>query len=447
MSSAQFTGSKVALGRKFAVSGSKLALAIFITGMKGLIFFHTLSAYEPTVVAAYATALNLIMVFVIAAGGFQMLVVSRFRPADFRPDTWRPETADRLSALAATAVAVLVGLAALLALAGGALALMTSGSALVETAYWARVPSVWLVPITSMLSGILVLMGKEGVALRVAVENLVLTIAVAFVLTFFDLSGPAILVCIGLFGTAVDLSLVLRQWIGLGPMRGAAGAALRRGVRLISAPGRWQYVKAVPRAVSGAVDALLLAATFTVVTALATTVSPVAGAITGSLVALIRTVVVPLKAYGMVAGRMTKQSENAATMNTFVTTVGLFFIPAGLFLLVSPATFVNLVGEYPADSPGILLAVRLVGAQLVLEPFTGFVSSALKVLVAPSATLRSLAISLFGCALPAISVLSWTGSLSLGGVWIVLLLTRVLFCVQTTYTYSRWRSRALEAAG
>ncbi|WP_439663348.1 hypothetical protein ACSHWB_19045 [Lentzea sp. HUAS TT2] len=415
--------------------------------MKGLVFFHTLSAYEPAVVAAYGTALNLIMVFVIAAAGFQVLVVSRFRPADFRQDTWRQETADRLGALAATAIAVLVGLAVVLALAGGVLALMTSGRALVEISYWARVPSVWLVPVTSMMSGILVLMGKEGVALRVAVENLVLTIAVAFALTFFDLSGPAMLLCIGLLGATVDLLLVVRQWIGLGPMRRAVGAALRQGVRLISAPGRWDYVKAVPRAVSGAVDALFLAATFTVVTAVATTVSPVAGAITGSLVALIRTVVVPLKAYGMVAGRMTKQSDDATTMTTFITTVSLFFVPAGLFLLISPATFVNLVGEFPADSPGILLAVRLVGAQLVLEPFTGFVSSALKVLVAPSATLRSLAIALFGFALPAILVLHWTGSLSLGGVWIVLLSARVLFCVQTMYAYSRWRSRAVEAAG
>lgn len=437
---------KVVLGSRFALTGSKLALAIFITGMKGLIFFHTLSGYEPEVVAGYGTALNLIMVFVIAAAGLQVLVVSRFRPADFRKEAWRQETADQLGALAATAIAVLVGLAVLLAIAGGVLAFTDSGGPLTEISYWARVPSVWLVPITSMIGGILVVMGKEGVALRCAVENLALTAALAFALTLFDLSGPAVLICIGLFGAAVDFSMLVRQWIGLGPMRGAVGTAVRQGARLIMAPGRLQYVTAVPRAVSGAMDALFLATTFTVVTAVAAAVSPVAGAITGSLVALIRTVVVPLKAYGMVAGRMTKQSDSVSTMNTFIVTVAVVFVPLGLFLIVSPATFVSLIGEYPADSPGMLLAVRLVGVQLMLEPFTGFVSSALKVLVAPSATLRSLAIALFGFAVPATLVLYWTGSLSLALVWVVLLSTRVLFCAQTLYAYSRWRSHPLEAA-
>ncbi|MET9064015.1 hypothetical protein ACWDR1_00520 [Streptosporangium sandarakinum] len=432
---------KVRLGRTFAVSGTKLALAMFVGGVKGLLFFVAVRGYSTDVTAAYGTSLTVMLAVMMLGVGLNVLVVQRLA-RKIAGDELLPDGLEPIRSIAAAAVASTVVLLTTLVLAGLAISFTDAGG-LTAAAYWSRVPTLVLIPVENVIVGLLIVLGREGVQLRTTLENLALTSLAALTLPWLKLGDMAVLVAIGVFGVAVDIFTTIRQWVRLGPVRGQLAGALVRAVPLfLSQPGT--HLRTMLLAVTGASDGLIMMGSFAVVTALASGVSVEAAAVTATLISVIRTVVVPLKQYGIVAGRLAKAPGEqpglapGARMRLFIALVAAVMAPLGLVFIAFPQMVASVVG-IGDPSQAALLVIRVAGVQLLLEPMAGFASAALKILTVPSAAMRPLLIAMFGMALPVMAALFITGHLSLIAIWVTLLGARVVFCAQVFRLYLMWK--------
>ncbi len=120
--------------------------------------------------------------------------------------------------------------------------------------------------------------------------------------------------------------------------------------------------------------------------------------------------------------------------------VSCIFMPLGLIFLISPQSIQYFIPLHSNDPEIFNFAIRIVGIQFIIEPFTGFLASALKIVIRPSATLIALMISLWGFALPLSFYLFKINYLNPVTIWSVLVSARVLFCIQTLAQFKRWQN-------
>ncbi|WP_344862992.1 hypothetical protein [Planomonospora alba] len=430
---------KTGPARAFASSGTKLALAVFLGGAKGLVFFTAVRDYPTDVASAYGTSLTITLAVMMLGVGLNVIVVQRLAGKATRSGLL-PEETGIVRSMAAVAVASTLVLATGVAFAGLAISLLDENG-LTSAAYWSRVPSLLLIPVENLISGLLIVRGREGANLRTTLENFILTFLSALVLPWFGLDAVSALIVIGAFCVIIDILTVIRQWVRLGPVGKDLVQALKNGApEFFSQPAA--HLRTMLSAVAGASDGLIMMSSFAVVTALASRVSPEAAAITAVLISVIRTIVVPLKQYGLVAGKLTKaargpDADPRSHMRLFITMVSAVMTLLGITFIVAPQLIAYAIGiERP--SGGAMAAIRISGVQLLMEPLAGFASAALKVLTTPSAAMRPLMISMFGIALPAMLVFHFAGGLTLIVIWSTLLTARLVFCVQVLTIYLRW---------
>ncbi|MFW6641412.1 hypothetical protein ACOALZ_15380 [Nocardiopsis algeriensis] len=426
------TADRTSAVKDFLSRGTKAALAVFLAGSKVLLFFSALSGYAPEVAASYGSALTLLLVCLTLGTAYQVLVVSRLRRDTLLKD---PE---RTAELAATVLAGSVFLAlGALAASGAALAFQHSPG-LFAAFLLTYLPAVLLAPVTYAAGGVLLVTGQEGVRLRTSAENFVAHALLAAAVFLWEPSPVVALVVIGAGCSLVDLATLVRTVVRTEPQaRAAVLRSVREGARRMwSAP----VLRAVPGSFAGALDALVLVAAFAVVSQVVTVLPAAQAAAALACIAVVRTLVVPLKPYGMVAGRLLRASgadlrEQARRLRLFTASTALLLWPLALVFLALPGPVAGLLG-LEAD-PVVLWGVRLVGAQLLLEPCAGFLSSVLKVVVAPHATVRSLVVVLWCGALPAIGLLAVSGHLTLVSLWSVLLLARAGFALASLISARR----------
>lgn len=434
------TGDRVQAGRSFATSGTKLALAVFVGGIKGLIFFAAIRGYPAEVSTAYGTSLTVMLAVMMLGVGLNVLVVQQLtkKVAEGR---LREEGKGSLRDIAGAALVSTAVLLAVLIVAGIAISILDS-TGMTAIAYWSRVPTLICIPIENVIAGLLVVQGKEGTQLRTTLENLGLTLLSAIVLQWFELSTAGILFGIGVAGITIDLFTTARQWIRLGPLRRDLIEAIRNAVPAVTKEPK-PHIRTMFIAVTGASDGLIIMGSFAVIATLASRISPEAGAITATLISVIRTLVVPLKQYGIVAGRLTKAAGTSTAlhpsnrMRLFISMIAAVMIPVGLVCIFLPHLIASAVG-ITDPSMAALLVVRIAGVQLIIEPMAGFASAALKILTVPSAAMRPLIIAMFGIALPVMAILFISGYLTLPAIWLVLLVARLVFCAQVIRLYVSW---------
>ncbi|MDB1086758.1 hypothetical protein PJ985_04155 [Streptomyces sp. ACA25] len=444
------------LARQFLVAGTQLATASLLTGLVGLLLFIPLTDHT-TAVSAYGTALMAMSVLTLLASGATVWVVQRLsgRPGSApSPGTGKrsgspPESDAAETALADICAVVLAGMAALVPLllvVGTAIAL-TDGGGLGTVAYWARVPGMLFVPMSAVLSGLLVLEGRQRVQLRIAGENLLLVTVAAVTLSRFSLSPEAVLIAVGLIGVALDGFTFFRLWLRLGTSRTRLRTALRAGRRQLCTAPR-VHLRRLPSLAAGTMDGLVMMSSFLVIVLAANQVSAATAAVTAMLVNVARTLIVPLKQFGIVGGRLARSAEapegTEQRLRLYTTCVTLLLAPFAVVLLLFPSVVSGLAGGAFAH-PDAETVIRLLGAQLLFEGITGFGASALKILLSPGASLPYLAAVMYGLVVPLILALAVTGHLTLILLWTVMLGGRIAFAAAVVRLWLRRREPEREA--
>ncbi len=426
--------------RDFLSRGTKMALAMFLPGARVLVFFSALSAYGPEVPASYGSTLSLLLVVMSLGTAYQILVVARLRGETLLRDTEKP------AALAAVVLAGSVFLSAAALVAGGGALFFQHSPALFAAYYLACLPSVFIAPLMYAAGGILVVTGQEGVRLRTSAENFAGYAVLAAAVFLWQPPPVVALVVIGAGCSLIDLATLVRTVLRTEPRaRTAAVRAVRTGARRMFSA---HVMRSVPGSFSGSFDVLVLVVTFALVAQIATSLPVAQAAATVAFITVVRTLVVPLKPYGMVAGRLLRTAEGVPEdptrrLRLFTASMALVLWPVALLFLAAPGPIAGLLGL--EQEPLVLWGVRLVGVQLLLEPWAGFLSSVLKVVVAPHATVRGLVVLLWCTALPVIALLALAGLLNLLSLWLVLVTARAGFALYTVYTARRFVLRT-EAA-
>lgn len=434
--------STAAVAARFLLTGAQLALASFLTGLQSLALFGAVSGYAPGVVSAYGTAVVISSATVMLGAGATVMVLQRL--AGQREERAAEESLSGISATVGLATLLLVPL---FALVGGILFLI-DGSGLSAVAYGTRVPGMLLAPLLALLAGLLILEGKQRIQLRVAVEHLLIVLAAVVLLPRLDLSATAMLATIGLLGSALDLSALIRFWNRLGEGRPRLRRAARAGLRTLRTSPRPTF-RQLPLLASGTMDGMVMMSAYVVITLAASHVGPVEGAATATLVTLARTLVIPMKQFGIAGGRLARTAPRQADVDRRVRlyagcVMGLL-APLGLTLLLFPGVVGALAGD-ALTQPHVEPATRLLGAQLLLEGVAGFGSSILKVLVSPAASLPHLALVTYGFTVPAIVVPAVTGGLTVPLLWGAVLAGRIVFGCAVLRIYLRWRTGARPSA-
>lgn len=430
--------------KTFFIKGTQVAAALFLSGLKGLIFFAAIRNYDSDVAAAYGVGITVTLAVSMLGAGLNVVAVQKLAGVDVRDDS--RERRERLCVLGAAAVSSTLLLTISMVAAGVVLTFITGG--LTSLFFWFRMPGVFLIPIQGIVTGALVASGRESATLRTSMENVALHASAALVLPWLSLSPSAALMAIAVYGTLADTFTLLRQLLRSGHLRAALLDAVRTGTPVVIRQPL-SHVKGAWEATTGASDGLIMMGTFALITLAAAEVDHETAVTTTALVSLMRTIIIPLKSYGLVGGRMakapSKEIRSDERVHLFGMVIAGLLLPLSLTMLVAPTAMVHLIGLETARG-GAALAVSLAGVQLLLEPLAGFGSAVLKVLIGPAAAMTSLLISMAGVALPLISVLLLSGKLSVASLWGTLLVARLCFAVQVLWRYRVWRNNALAPA-
>ncbi|MBH0083255.1 hypothetical protein [Salinibacterium sp. SWN167] len=408
---------------EFLKRGTLAALGAFIPSAQPAIILAILfAAYGTEVQTAVGLSATFVGVGLVSSAGFAIHAVFAFtgRSLDDRESYLREVSVEfRLAAVAAGLTllgAVVVGVVVSLSLAD-------SGE-LFRNYWFASLTSLILLPFSATLSGIFQAQNRDG-------ENLVLTLAAAGVLVFAaaglaftNVSPQVFVVGLGMTSSAVSVANVLYRTRRVTPIYSFTLRQLTFGWVLDGAFIR-SALRALPGRVRGALDGVILMTVFSVAATIAARNSAADGAIVLAVVAILRMIVIPLKQYGLVGGRLIRQrSKSNAEKNRLlwrliaVTSVCLLVCSV---VLVGLGAFTPYLGAIPT------VVIAAMAFQLLLEPITGFALGAQKVLDSPGFGLGSLAVISVGLTLPALFLISFWGEATAEAVWLTVVSARFIY--------------------
>lgn len=401
-----------------------VAAGVFLAGVRMLILLVLLGRFGDSVVGSFGYAQNVYGIVAVLCAGHGIAVMAAL--AGSSPAGSNPARA-RLLPILTTAWAS-TALLVLLALLFGATSVLVLPVhvPIFAAAYLAATTSAVFLPLAQSFTGLQQVRGHEYRSLLHTVEGFVISVGLGGAGVLLASDAVFAVTAIGLGCFFGDLWSTARRYMSVrGEVRGLPTAALRV---FLSAPKT--ALARVPRTAAGGYDGLILMTSFIVVSQVAVSHGAATGAATVTLIAAVRTIVVPLKSFGIVGGRLIRSqtSDPMTTARLFwlLVRVGAIAIaPLGLVCLIVPAAPIALLQlESTSD---VEFAVRLVGGQLLLEPLTGLGAAMLKVIVKPTALLLPLATSLLGWALPATLALNALSDLTVAGIWTILLIGRIGF--------------------
>lgn len=330
-----------------------------------------------------------------------------------------------------------VGAAMLLLLASIAIALLSpvlsrSDAGGFFAAYWiATIPATVLTPIGFVFNGAFQALHRDGTNLITAVTGTLVKAAVAAVVVVLGVSPLAAVAAVGattsvasILGALVRGSQLARADMISWPMFAAATRdALAHPVAVVRSLGE--------RA-AASVDGLVFLVTFTAAILVATAHSPADGAVVALSVAVMRSVIVPLKQFGVVGARFViaergREREDAMRLSTVQTNC---FV---LLAAIAVALAISRLALPVFDQLGWLL-IAMMAVQLLIEPWAGVLYSYRKIALSTAAGLPALGIAHGAVAGPGLTLLAVTRSGSAEAIWSVLLATRVVFAVLLAWT-------------
>ncbi|QSB05337.1 hypothetical protein [Natronoglycomyces albus] len=433
------TQARPQLGKRFLVTGSKMAAIPLIFGLSGIIYFIAISAYDDQVGAAYGVALTVTAAVTMLGAGIFVYAMHRLPGEGLH----HPDAREQLAHTGGAVVAAISVLTVILLLAGLVLTTLDDTGYLAAT-YWPRMVGAMFFPMQGILTAALVLADKEGAALRTTVENFGLHFTVAISIWYLHPSPHVALMTIGGAMGLVTLFTLLRKWLRLGKDRWLINRALREGAAtFLLAP--WAHVRSHPKTLAGAADGIIMMFTFAVVTSLMAQSKPVEALTTAALITVIRTFMLPMKQFGIVAAKQLRretQVDSARQIKLYVSIASALLLPVAALMFVAPGSLLTLLGA-SATTVAMEWAVRLCAIALLLEPITGCLASAFKIVIRPTANLGTLAVVMLLGVIPAVTLAALWWGLTMLVAWSILLIARAIFAARVIVQYYSWRRDCL----
>lgn len=423
--------------RDFAFRGLVLGAGSFIPGVGGLVVLSALQRFGEEVTASYGFALSVYGLVAVLCSGHGIAAVARLsRSIAAGESTSRQRLV--FAELVATALAATATLIILAALVGTVV--LVSGDVDKPTfvaAYSSLLIGSFPFPVGQVIAGWQQVRGEDVRMVQYTVESTVISVGISLLIASVCPDPLVVVASCGIVNGLGSLVAVVRSCRRLRPV---ARGTLKLGWSWLRARPRDAFA-GVPRVGAASWDGIVLASTFALTIQIAISVDAATGATTAILVATLRTLIIPIKTVGILAGRLTRlravnpQNEPKLLRSlTFI--MCLATTPIGILMIAMPKQVAEVLGI--PSSAGADLAIALAGTQILLEPAIGFASAALKVLIRPSTMLVPLAVTLWGITLPLMLGLHWLGALSIVSLWAVLLSARVTFGLLVILRARRW---------
>ncbi|MBH0023925.1 hypothetical protein [Salinibacterium sp. SWN248] len=362
--------------------------------------------------------------------GLALVLVAGFTvSAIFRLSRLKNESVEALRApiteefRLASGAAVSLGVFA--AAGGFLLPLVLSVDPVLFRTYWfGAALSLLILPFSATLLGVYQTRNRDGENLAIAVTAALFQVLVAVSVVAAELSSLNAVLVIGVSGVVSDVGALVYRLKRLGFEEGTTRLVLADSVRLFVA-SPIHAIRELPSRLKPALDGLVLMTVFTVAGTVAAASGPRDGAVVVLVVALMRAVVIPLKQFGLVGGRLIAQAGGTLADDrarflqlTAIATGILVSIAASLLVVRAIATPLSLI-------PWMI--VSMMALQLCMEPVTGFGFGAQKVLTSPTFGLKSLVVISLGLTIPALLTLWLLGLGSAESIWAVVFLGRLVF--------------------
>ncbi|MDN5896007.1 MAG: hypothetical protein L0H93_18520 [Nocardioides sp.] len=274
----------------------------------------------------------------------------------------------------------------------------------IAAAWLAGLPIFLLAPRIGLTGAMMQVADSESVLLRFAAGSVVLEVLLVTVLPHVGLDQRVLFPLILLSGQLATAGvLVLNRRHLARHHRELWRASL---LPVAARPFRSGWRSQVWQASFTAWDALAIMGYYTIAVAIAGGSAVQVAAVVGVVASTNRTIIVPLKAAGLVGGRLAKRAGGAGQA-TFATAqvrlVGVVMVVAAV-VIATAGQFSDRLFGVPTSIGGPALLIASV--QLLMEPFVGFLSGQGKVLHGADFGVRSIVAAILVVALPLMLVLS-----------------------------------------
>ncbi|WP_120263841.1 hypothetical protein [Microbacterium sp. AG238] len=404
------------------------ASAMFLPGIGSVVILLVMAiAYSDEVQAAIGLGGSTAAIVTVVASGFVVTTI-------------RARTAGHSLEGELTGA---VGAAMLLLLAAIAIALLSpvvsrSDAGGYFAVYWiATIPATVLTPIGFVFNGAFQAQHRDGTNLITAVTGTLVKAAVAAVVVALGVPPLAAVAAVGATTSVVSILGVLvrgsqlarADMISWRMVASAAREALAHPVAVIRSLGE--------RA-AASVDGLVFLVTFTAAIMVATAHSPADGAVVALSVAVMRSVIVPLKQFGVVGARFVIAERGGGGGRGLGRgrAMRLSTVQANCLVLlaaIAVALTISRLALPVFDQLGWLI-VAMMAVQLLIEPWASVLYSYRKIALSTAAGLPALVIAYGAVGGSGLTLLAVTRSGSAEAIWGVLLATRVVFAVLLAWT-------------
>lgn len=400
------------------LSNLRVALVLLLLG----------TSYGADVRASVALGGAVLGLAAVAASGFVPTTVRSATLALKRAEGNAPlrETVARevQAALGAALVLVVVGCATVgvAAAAGATMRLFALYAA-------AAMLGLVLAPLRFVISGAFQALHKDGRNLAATIIGSVVQVAIAGIVSALPLSDAAAVGVLGGSVSLISLGSCITRTMLLYRLGALELGSIPSGLAQVLTHPHSAYRGLIERA-AASVDGIVFVTFFTATMFIATAYDAHSGAVVGLTVTVMRSIIVPLKQFGLVGGRFVLASQGKPNSIT----LGTIQRSCGALLLVGAAILLGLRGLTPIldQIPWVVLILMVV--QLILEPWAGMLYAYTKVVHSAYTGLPALFISYAAIGLPALAVVMIAGAATPLAIWLVLLATRVLFVGLQLYT-------------
>ena len=407
--------------KEFLKLGFLAAAASFIPGARASILILLVGdAYGNEAAATLGLSAQFLAITLVAVVGLSISTVFKFKT--LTPPRTVSDVAQESGSIA-FAGATLVFLVAIL---GGALIpLMSAGIVIAQFApYWyISIISLLAAVFSSWQAGLLQARNADSRLFQINSVSAAVAVGLAVVITIFVPDEASLaLACIAITNAVVDVVALVSRSKAVRTVWGTELAGLwKQSCRIFWSAKRITFQK-LPAVSKATADGLILMLVFLTAGLVATRSDVGAGAAVLMAVALMRSLVLPLKQLGLVGGRL---AMTAGRNRIHAVRPMILFVAALMALGAAALIVLKLLSLLPSHISMTL--VYLLALQLLMEPITGFLFAAMKIMYKPDFAMKAL-LSISGLfTIPCILLLSLLDRATPELIWAVLLAARTVF--------------------
>ncbi|MFD1847486.1 hypothetical protein [Arthrobacter flavus] len=418
--------------KKFLTLGSLAAATTLIPGLRAFVLLVLVqAAYGSAAAVTLGVSVQLLGITLVSVVGLSITTVFRVKRSK-SPESARAVAVDTGS-LAFAGASVVVTVAIVL---GALIPLVLHEIDHVQfLSYWyISILSLVTYVFTAWQTGLLQAKNADSHGFRITAVTSLASVVGAFTITQTIESPWQALPLIAFLNFSFDLCALYLRTRSVRSVWGSTTDGLWNAAIqtfLANAPATFKKLPGVARAT---LDGLILMFVFFIAGLVASWQDAGIGAAVLAVIAFMRTLVLPLKQFGMVAGRLNLTSgDSKPTSMPRMLGIVTLLLTAGAMILV-------VLYQLDVFPPGVsALLIALIIAQLALEPISGFLFASMKIMVRPDFAMKPLYFISLLFTIPALLIIGFTGYSSAEAVWAVLLLARVAFSFSVLVLYRRAR--------